>query len=322
VSIQKIIGEAYLPYTAEFQAKLLKLMQTHRDWLELEVELTQYHANAVHKLREITGIKPDIIGFHSQSIFHAPEKGICWQIGNPHLLAALTGIEVVADFRRRDVAYGGQGAPLVPIFHQALMTEQELPVAIVNIGGVANVTYIGNNGLLIGCDAGPGNALINDAMMKYYGKPYDEDGLVAKSGKINEDLVKSILQDPFFSKKVPKSLDRNHFSNLLPKFVGIIPQDIITTLTALTVRGIYKALSSEILGAEESPQEIYICGGGAKNQTMLEWMPDMKILPNSDYIEAQAFAYLAVRCIKNLPSTFPSTTGVSQATVSGVRFVP
>jgi anhydro-N-acetylmuramic acid kinase len=321
LSVFKSIAECHLPYDTNFQKKLLQLMDKQQNWLEIEVELTKYHADIVKQLLAMTALKPQVIGFHGQTIFHAPHQGICWQIGNPHILAQLTGIDVISDFRRRDIAAGGHGAPLVPIFHKALMKDHELPVAIVNIGGVANLTYIGKDNILIGCDLGPGNALINDAMMKYYNRPYDEDGRVAKSGLVDEEFVAYVMSDPFFDKAYPKSLDRNHFKNYkLPSQI-IRPEDKIATLTAITVAGISRGLTEEILG-HRSPQEVYLCGGGAKNKAIAQQLGESKILPNSEYIEAQAFAYIAVRYLKNLPSSFPSTTGVNQAILSGVLFRP
>ncbi len=325
VQIEKFIANCLVPYDISFQKQLVHLM-THpnSNWLEIETKLTQYHAEGVRKIQEMTGAKADIIGFHGQSIFHAPDKGITWQIGNPNKLAQLTSIDVVSDFRRKDMAYGGQGAPLVPIFHKALALGRELPVAFVNIGGVANMTYIGKDDVLLGYDVGPGNALINDTMMKHYGKPYDEGGHIAKSGNVDNKFLNNVLADPFFSKAHPKSLDRNHFNNYLHLDSIERNEDKIATITAITVAGIVRSLSKEVLGREK-PKEVYLCGGGAKNKAIVEWLKSEHVqvqesIGDSDYIEAQAFAYLAVRYLKNLPSSFPSTTGVNQATVSGVLF--
>lgn len=336
ISINKFIAEYHLPYPAELQQSLSALMRTHSNWLELENQLTYHHAEAVKTLLHGLGstkpyktIKNLVIGFHGQTIYHAPDRGICWQIGNPHLLAHLTGIDVVSDFRRRDVAKGGQGAPLVPIFHQALARDHKLPVAIVNIGGVSNVTYIGKQNKLLGYDLGPGNALINDAMMLHYNKPYDEDGIIAKSGRMDLVIVEQLMSDPFFMKIPPKSLDRNHFAQVTRLLKGHNKEDIIATLTAFTAESIAKGFDAGLL-EDQSPEVLYLCGGGGKNKTMVEFlqdrMPQTKISHveelglKSDYIEAQAFAFLAVRCLKGLPSTFPSTTGASNPTVAGAYF--
>ncbi len=316
-SIQRFISETHVPYPLEFQQKLLDLMQGHGDIAELEKKLTYYHFDAI---KALGATNAEIIGFHGQTIMHNPLIGICHQIGNPHLLSYLTNTNVVSDFRRRDVARGGHGAPLVPVFHKAIMHSVQKPVAVVNIGGVANMTYVGYDTLL-GYDIGPGNALINDMMMKYYGKPYDEDGNVARSGAIDTDVIRRIMQDPFFEAPAPKSLDRNHFAFVSDLMLHHSPKDIIATMTALTAEAIHKGIPQDV-------QTIYLCGGGAKNDTLTSLLslkasgraisPIEALGYKSDYIEAQAFAFLAVRCVKNLSSSFPTTTGVSSDTVAGV----
>lgn len=341
VSIQRFIAEYHLPYPAEIQKALSELMLSHSNWFEVENQLTHHHAETVKgllngldiKTARDSRVKTDegglVIGFHGQTIYHSPNRGICWQIGNPHLLAHLTGIDVVSDFRRRDVARGGQGAPLVPIFHQALVCNHKLPVAIVNIGGVSNVTYIGEDDILLGYDLGPGNALINDAMMLHYNKPYDEDGIVAKSGHVDKAIVTQLMSDEFFKKMPPKSLDRNHFAWIMELLKSHKHADIIATLTMLSAEAIAKGLSEALL-QKTSPEVVYLCGGGGKNKTMVNFlqdkMPHIRISHveelglKSDYIEAQAFAFLAVRCLKGLPSTFPGTTGASAPTIAGACF--
>ncbi|MES2214501.1 MAG: anhydro-N-acetylmuramic acid kinase [Pseudomonadota bacterium] len=320
-SIQEFIVEAHIPYPMEFQAKLLNLMKGQGNLAEIEKELTYYHFETIKQLGQT---KAEIIGFHGQTVAHNPKDGICHQIGNPHLLAHLTGTSVVSDFRRRDVARGGQGSPLVPIFHKALMKGQPYPVAVINIGGLANVTYVSEEAL-IGGDTGPGNALINDMMLKCYNRSYDKDGEIAKSSNVDYDIIKQVMQDSFFRKPPPKSLDRNHFGFVNDLVSNLSPQDAIATLTMLTVETIAKGVPSDV-------RAIYLCGGGAKNITLVSWLSskikgiDISSIDTlgykSDYIEAQAFAFLAVRCIKNLPSSFQTTTGVSRDTVAGVVVHP
>lgn len=325
--VQKFIAEYYLPYDPEFSKQLLAVMQGQVSYLDVENELTEYHIRVVKELEKISGVTPEVIGFHGQTIFHAPSRGITSQIGNPHLLAAKTQINVVADFRRKDVAYGGQGAPLVPIFHKAIMNGGYKTVAVINIGGVSNITYIDGQDVLLGYDLGPGNAYINDAMRKYYNKSYDNGGKIAASGKVHEEIVQKFMQDPFFTLPIPKSLDRNHFAWLASELKSSAPEDIVATLTMITVKAISYALFNS---GDHLPEMVFICGGGAHNKTMMDWLSkEVENIPvrnisdlglKSDFIEAQAFAFLAARCIKNLPSTFPSTTGVSQATVCGLCF--
>lgn len=327
----KSIANLYHPFDTDFQKQLMEIIHNRsNDWLYIEKELTIRHANCVKALLEqaaISSLEIDVIGFHGQTIYHKPKQGITWQIGNPHLLAAITNIDVVSDFRRRDVSRGGQGAPLIPIFHKCLM-QDHTATAIVNIGGVANITYVDEHNL-IAFDTGPGNALINDAMMEYYNKPFDNEGLIAKQGTIDESIIEEILEYDFFKMTPPKSLDRNNFTEIMDKFVARNPADIIASLTMLTVRSIISSLKF----LPRNLKKIYVCGGGSKNHALMQWLvAQMELRNNSitienefefgniDFIEAQGFAYLAIRYLKNLPSSFPSSTGTNRETLSGVLF--
>jgi anhydro-N-acetylmuramic acid kinase len=342
------VADLYLPYTAKFQETLRRLLDDFSNWLEIERQLTDYHAECVNKIIAKAGIKPqdiDAIGFHGQTMYHNPQKAVTWQIGNPHQLAAATSVKVVGDFRRRDIAQGGTGAPLLPIFHQAITSKCDLPVAVLNIGGVSSITYIDNN-QLIAFDPGPGNALINDAMFKYYNKTYDDKGKIAATGQVNKSIVAKLLEQPYFSAPLPKSLDRNELlkschpeldsgSNMreIPKQVrddgNLRPQDIVATLTSFTVDAIIKGIRL----LPRSPKIIYVCGGGAKNDTIIHRLAaklrqyyGSKIMNigalglDPDFIESQGFAYLAVRYLKGLNSSFPSTTGAQQDSPAGVLF--
>lgn len=320
--VSKFVCELHNSYDQSFARKLLSVMNGDMPSTYVEQELSELHCQIVEDITKTYSVKPDIIGFHGQTIFHDPSRGVSIQIGNPHMLAVRSGIDVVADFRRRDVAMGGQGAPLIPIFHKAIMKDCNFPLAVVNIGGVSNVTYI-NRDELLGYDLGPGNAYINDAMMRFFGKMYDEDGVVASSGNICQKLVDEFISSSYFDLPAPKSLDRNHFKDLNIDFLS--PEDAIATLTMITAASIIKGLSGLDV------RKIFVCGGGVHNKTMMKYIAD--IAPKNtevhslaslgfktDFIEAQGFAFLAARRLKNLPSTFPSTTGVSQATFSGVIF--
>jgi anhydro-N-acetylmuramic acid kinase len=314
------IDNLYFPYHVEFQIKLRKLLDNYDNWLLIEKELTVYHADCVKEILKKANLsrKVDIIGFHGQTILHDPQQSITWQIGNPHLLAKLTGINVISDFRRRDLANGGQGAPLMPIFHKCL-AQKESNVAILNIGGVSNITYITNN-IMIAFDTGPGNSLINDAMVKHYNKQFDDAGKIGLSGIVNYSILDQLLDDEFFKKSPPKSLDRNYFVKYSKMFEKLKPEDMIATLTRFTVESINLGLKL----LPNMPDKIYICGGGSRNITMMNWLQssgkalDFKF--PADFIEAQGFAYLAVRFLKFLPSSFPNTTLVNQETLSGVLF--
>jgi anhydro-N-acetylmuramic acid kinase len=267
----------------------------------------------------------ELIGFHGQTIFHAPPQTI--QMGDGGLLARLTGIPVVYDFRRQDCEKGGQGAPLVPVYHQGLCATMpsfaEGPTAVLNIGGVANITYIDGD-QLIAFDTGPGNALIDDFMMREMEQPYDLGGKIASFGKPKIDLLQQWLGDPYFQKPFPKSLDRDHFQYLLKeargKNGGI---DGLATLTAFTTFAVFHGLQK----LPQFPKRVIVCGGGRKNQTILHWLrfllkrSDVLLSDalgwDGDLLEAQAFGFLAVRSRQGLPLSFPGTTGVSMPTVGG-----
>lgn len=312
-----------IPFSEEFRARLRKALEegkslivNHSSFIEkndqrltindqrLEHDLTMLHADAVKKL----GVKADIIGFHGQTIIHKPHDSFTWQMGDGALLAKLTGMDVINDFRMPDIRAGGQGAPLVPIFHKAITEALPKPIAIVNIGGVANITWIAEDGSLLAFDTGPGNAMINDIMKRYYGKDYDEDGDVAERGVVDEDVLAEYLDDSYFKVKPPKSLDRNHFT--LEHVKDLKPEDAVATLTAFT------ALSFMMSNSyfDKPVPKFYITGGGRLNKRIMQTLGDRAqvieaIGHNGDAFEAQAFAYLAVRAKYGLPITFPSTTG-------------
>lgn len=324
------IANVHIPYPPEFRASLQELFVHMIPFLDLEKQLTEFHVVATNKLLQQANLTPKHIkalGFHGQSIFHKPDSGLTWQIGNPHLLAQKTNIDVVHDFRRRDLALGGQGAPLVPIFHKLLMQKQEKPAVVVNIGGVANLTYISEEDL-IAFDTGPGNALIDDAMVEYFGYTYDNSGKVASQGIVDDAVVNKVLAGEYFSLKYPKSLDRNTFKFLEDFLADHTPADIVATLTYISSA----AIAHAIVMLPDIPEKIFICGGGVKNTQMLLWIK--KILTSKgilcsvesisnvdgfdpDYIESQAFAYFSARFFKELPSAFPSTTGATKQNICG-----
>jgi anhydro-N-acetylmuramic acid kinase len=265
-----VIANTHIPYPWEFKSDLKKLCSAPILPLEIEKKLTEFHIEATKELLKQTKYSSQDIralGFHGQTIFHKPESQLTWQIGNPHMLAQNTGIDVVHDFRRRDISLGGQGAPLVPIFHKLLMQNQDLPVAVINIGGVANITYI-NHEELIGFDTGPGNALIDDAMNKYFNEGYDKNGVVASTGKIDESIVSKFLINEYFKLPYPKSLDRNSFKHIMDLFASHSPQDIVATLTYITCATIIHAIQMMPI----TPVRIFLCGGGSKNKQIVEWL--------------------------------------------------
>lgn len=323
--------EAYAP---EMRAKLRAGMERAAsltpagplpgELADLERELTQAHARAVAALLRAAGLRTgeiDVVGFHGQALVHRPERRMTLQIGSGPLLAAATGIDVVSDFRSADIRAGGQGAPLVPMYHAALAKERA-PVAVVNIGGVANVTFVGRNGELVAFDTGPGNAPIDDWVLQHTGKPVDEGGALAATGRVNEAVVAHLLTHEFFARPGPKSLDRMAFS--LDMARNLNAADGAATLTAFTARAIAKAREH----FPSVPQEWIVCGGGRHNLVLMRELRSAlqgsRVITaeeagwRGDFIEAEAFAYLAVRSVHGLPISFPTTTGVPRPMTGGV----
>lgn len=290
----------------------------------LEQYLTELHAEAIgHYLTDhhIPIDSIDIIGFHGQTVLHRPDAGLTVQLGDGELLARLTGRDVVFDMRAADVAAGGQGAPLVPVYHRAAVARvEDRPIAIVNIGGVANVTWIGREGSLMAFDTGPGNAMLDDWMAAHRGVAHDEGGACAAEGIISEDLVTLYLKNHYFTAPAPKSLDRNAFGLDLVRSLSV--EDGAATLTALAAAGIAKA-------REHFPEPAalwVVCGGGRKNKTLMSMIAERvenAVVPaeavglDGDGLEAEAWAYLAVRSALGLPLTFPGTTGVLKPMTGG-----
>lgn len=287
--------------------------------------LTEAHATALSTFLESHGIARsgiDVVGFHGQTVLHRPERGLTVQLGDGAMLAELSGLTVVHDLRARDVEAGGQGAPLVPVYHGALVEGlAQRPVAFVNIGGVANVTYVDRDGSLLAFDTGPGNALIDDWMMKRAGVAYDRDGATAAKGRADEAVVRFCLSHSFFSLPPPKSLDRNAFLWDVVDWMGL--EDGAATLTQFTVAALAKSREH----FPEEPELWIVAGGGRKNRTMMSGLAGVvqnAVVPaeavglDGDAVEAEAWGFLAVRTLLGLPITFPGTTGVAEPLTGGV----
>jgi len=332
----------YRPYSDDERALLRQALQeapalsdrTARPGVLAEAEafVTRVHAETVEAFLEAENIdRADVavVGFHGQTVLHRPAARLTVQIGDGEALARRLGITVAYDFRAADVAQGGQGAPLVPVFHQALARDLKRPhpVAVLNIGGVANVTWV-DGGDPVACDTGPGNALIDDFMRARTGAPLDRDGDEAARGKVDEEFVARVLAHAFFDQPCPKSLDRNAFAfaNIgLPDFTVANGAATLSALTAASVARVVPRLP-------EPPRSWIIAGGGARNPTLMKMLAQ-RLAPatvetadavgwSSQSIEAQAFAYLAVRTQRSLPITFPGTTGVQQPMTGGVVAKP
>lgn len=302
---------------------------------EIEREITLRHVVAVKAFlssapdawKEI-----DLIGFHGQTVMHRPEKALTVQLGDGQLLARETGIDVVGDMRAQDMVAGGQGAPLAPAYHAALahaLREHRavgFPVVFVNIGGISNVTYIPEQGDPVAFDSGPGNNLIDQWVKRQAGVEYDDGGTIAAGGKVLQAIVERYLTKPFFGQTGPKSLDRSDFT--LEHLEGVALTDGARTLAALAAQAILKSANH----MPETPKLWILCGGGRKNPHIVA---DMRAGAASqgaevivadeagfdgDSVEAEAWAYLAVRSVKGLPLTYPTTTGCRQAITGGVLF--
>jgi anhydro-N-acetylmuramic acid kinase len=297
---------------------------------EAEAMVTTLHEAAIRVFLDANGIaraRVDVVGFHGQTVLHRPERGLTVQLGDGGALARAIGIPVVHDFRAADVAAGGQGAPLVPVFHRALIRQSggTMPVAVVNIGGVSNITYVDGDEL-VACDTGPGNALLDDFMLRRSGTAMDRDGASAARGRPDADWLARAMRDPFFDRPPPKSLDRDAFAKL--SVDQMTTEDGAATLTAFTARAIGRI--APLL--PKVPPRWIVTGGGAHNPTMMRMLREAitpaDVLPagelgwNVDALEAQAFAFLAARSLKGLPLTFPSTTGISKPTTGGVLAAP
>ncbi|HRO11348.1 anhydro-N-acetylmuramic acid kinase [Amaricoccus sp.] len=321
---------AFAPYAPEDRALLRAALgrwpgEPGLDAVEARVRAA--HAAAV---RRFAGV--EIVGFHGQTLAHEPRGRGTHQVGRGDLLARETGVPVVWDFRTADVASGGEGAPLVPFFHFACARRigAEAPLAFLNLGGVGNVTWVDPRrpapeaeGALVAFDTGPGNALIDDFLNQRLGRPLDEDGAVAAAGRVDETVLAALAAHPFIARKPPKSLDRQDFHGFLDRVAPLSTEDGAATLAALTVACVAEA-------ARHFPEPVtrwLVCGGGRRNRTvmaMLAQRTNGEVAPveaeglDGDMLEAQAFAYLAVRVLRGLPTSAPATTGV-RLPVSGGR---
>lgn len=317
-----------LPYPDDFRRRLARCLGQANVDAALQAQLTDFHAVAVRRLLSETGLAAndlEVVGFHGQTLLHAPAQKMTVQMGDGQRLADQIGAAVVGGFRLADVAAGGQGAPLVPLYHQALAAALRKPVAILNIGGVANLTFMAVDGEILAFDTGPGGALLDDWMREKTGAPFDRDGRVALSGKADRDLLAQWMGHPYFAQPAPKSLDRNAFA--VRELSRLSVEDGAATLVTFTATAVLKGFTL----LPETPHRLLVAGGGRKNLAFLAGLRETLPCPvdpvevmgwDGDMLEAQAFAYLAVRSLRGLPLTLPSTTGVPQALTGGVAYLP
>ena len=333
----RMLASQHAPYPDQLKQAILALQDSSEDELnkaaQLANQLTELYAEAIHELLANSGFKPQqicAIGSHGQTVRHRPELGYTIQLQNPALLAELAGIDVVADFRSRDIAAGGQGAPLVPAFHQAMFAHSEKNRVIINIGGIANLTLLFPQRPLIGFDSGPGNMLMDMWTEQHLQQAYDADGAWALSGQLDQDLLNDMLREPFLKLAPPKSTGRDLFNHhWLAGFLKnrmVYPADVQRTLLEYTSLTISQAIQQHASGCDE----IYLCGGGANNQALLENLRQklhpVKIATSDDlgvsvnWVEAFAFAWLAKQTKLGLPGNVPSVTGASGERILGAIY--
>jgi anhydro-N-acetylmuramic acid kinase len=333
-----LLAHHYIPMPDALRAELLALCTSGPDELARSaiaeqhwVELAAAGINTLLQREGLSASDIRAIGSHGQTVRHEPARGFTVQIGNPAMLAELTGIDVVADFRRRDMAAGGQGAPLVPAFHEALFDNDERPKAVLNVGGFSNLSLIEPGQAVRGFDCGPGNVLLDAWIGKVRGDAFDRDGAWAASGQSNAALLQALLSDPYFATRGPKSTGRELFNlpwleSHLAEFPAISPADIQRTLLELTARSIVDSLQQ----AQQGTAELLICGGGAHNaalmQRLQEMLPSCQVSSTAkrgvppDWVEAMAFAWLAHCCLERIPANRPSVSGAKGPRVLGAIY--
>ncbi|MCY1419343.1 Anhydro-N-acetylmuramic acid kinase [compost metagenome] len=334
----KLLATLYIPMPDDMRTELLDLCASGPDEIARAAIAEQHWATlaagGINQLLAQEHLSPSTIraiGSHGQTIRHEPARGFTVQIGNPALLAELTGITVVSDFRRRDVAAGGQGAPLVPAFHEALFEAQGERLAVLNVGGFSNLSLIEADKPVSGFDCGPGNVLLDAWIHARQGQSYDRDGAWAASGAVAPALLQELLNDPFFAGKGPKSTGREVFNlpwlqQHLARLPAVLEQDVQATLLELTAVTIVESLQA----AQRETQALMVCGGGAHNGALMKRLAGL--LPNArvsstdvcgvdpDWVEAMAFAWLAHCCLEGIPTNRPSVTGARGLRVLGAIY--
>ena len=334
----RVLASATQAFSSDFRAELLALNspssnELHRAALASN-QLAQVYAAVVTSLLAQTKlVKEDIraIGAHGQTVRHQPAQGYTTQLNNPALLAESTGIDVVADFRSRDVAAGGQGAPLVPAFHQSVFGQPAHTTLVLNIGGISNLSILPAKGSVLGFDCGPGNALIDAWCLQHTGQRFDNGGQWAASGQLIPGLLASLLDEPYLAMPPPKSTGRDLFSmtwlaeKLLP-FMAKRPVDVQNTLTEFTAQACISGTKSYL----NNSKELIVCGGGAFNNYLMQrlqaGLPSLKVVASSVHglpplqVEAAAFAWLARQTVRRLPGNLPSVTGAAGLRVLGAIY--
>jgi anhydro-N-acetylmuramic acid kinase len=336
----ELLDALCVPYSEPLIGRLRQLVESEVVALEvvaqLDVALGTAFADAARSLLARSGRSAHevaAIGSHGQTVRHRPDLDppFTWQLADPNVIAARTGITTVADFRRRDVALGGQGAPLTPLFHEAVLSAPGEQRAVLNIGGIANLTLLPGDGTVTGFDSGPGNTLMDAWTRAHRGEAFDRDGAWAAAGSASEPLLHALLADPYFQRPPPKSTGVEHFNRrwLEERYsaVGALaPADVAATLCELTARTAAQSLSEHLPGC----RRLYLCGGGTHNRTLVQrlraLLPGLSVESSAqaglhpDWVEASAFAWLAARTLAHLPGNRPGVTGARRASVLGAIF--
>lgn len=332
----QLLHSIYHPYPESLRQQLLALHEPAVNELHAAAivanELARRYANIVNELLEAQGINSSqvaAIGCHGQTIRHQPDAGYTIQLNNAALLAELTGITTISDFRNRDIAAGGQGAPLVPAFHSAMFMQSQRHRVIVNIGGISNLTNLPPSGTITGFDCGPGNLLMDGWCQKHTGQNYDKNGTWAASGKAIPELLRALLMHPFFQQPPPKSAGRENFN--LPWLAQFLngqeaAEDVQATLLHLTAESIARAINDYCTGA----QEIYVCGGGARNGALMTSLQTLlsgshvgltdELGVDADWLEAYAFAWLARQTLHGMSGNLPAVTGARHPCILGAIY--
>ena len=336
-SSNQTLHAAFVAFPDALRAELLALQvpsdnEIHREVLAAN-QLTTLYAACVQQLLKDAGISADqvsAIGAHGQTIRHRPELGYTRQIINPALLAEVTGIDVISDFRHRDIAAGGQGAPLVPAFHQSVFGSATQTRVVANIGGISNISILRPDGQVTGYDTGPGNLMMDGWIHAQRGQRYDDSGQWAASGRVLPDLLAELMSEPYLALPAPKSTGRDLFNTAwltqhLQHFASAAPADVQATLTAFTAFTLANAIQRDAPGAEA----VYVCGGGAMNTYLMRLLQEKLACPVSDtgvlgvspqHVEALAFAWLAERFCERLPGNLPSVTGARGPRLLGALY--
>lgn len=321
----QLLGGLTLPYSDDLRWRVLEASQHDVpiiELLRLEKELSRHHAEALLELlkRPVPGDRPvEVIGFHGHTIRHVPTEGLTLQIGNPWMLHEATGVPVITDFRRHDMVLGGHGAPLAAMFHQAIFANDAKPTMVLNLGGVANVTWLGDGQAIIAGDCGPGCGLLDEWAQEMANLPHDRDGHLAASGNVNWPIVEAALDTEFFRSPLPKSADRYDFDHV--DVSGLSVEDGAATLCAVTVQAVVRATG----GLPAIPSKLWVSGGGVHHPVIMEMLRQhFQVVENvsqrglsPDTLEAECFAWLAARRLLGRPIAIPETTGCRRAACGG-----